>query len=63
MSELEPQTPSPGRKFHVESDLQVKNKQLQRPEAKIRKIDPRIFETYFFNFSILFGRWEASAAI
>ncbi len=34
ISELGPQNPSPGRKFYVESDFQVKNGQFRRPEAK-----------------------------
>ena len=34
MPELGPQNRSPGRKFDVESDFHVKNKQFRRPEAK-----------------------------
>ena len=33
--ELGPQNPSPGRKFYVESDFEVKNDQFRRPGAKI----------------------------
>ena len=37
MYDSRPENPVLGRKFHVESEFEVKNKQIRRPGAKIKK--------------------------
>ena len=44
ISALGPENKTPRRKFYGESDVQVKNIQLRRPEVKIKKHDPTVAE-------------------